>query len=45
MAAQSGGAPPEWLSTHPSNETRIDELERLMPRAVAEYQAAGGKTP
>ena len=45
MAAQSGGAPPEWLSTHPSNETRIEELERQMPRAVAEFEAAEARTP
>jgi predicted Zn-dependent protease len=28
----------EWLSTHPSNETRIRNLEELMPRAFDEYR-------
>ena len=42
MAAGSSGAPPEFLSTHPSHETRVDELTALMPRAMAEYEAARG---
>lgn len=29
-----GGEPPEFLSTHPSSETRIRELEALMPVAL-----------
>lgn len=33
-----GGAPPEFMSTHPSHETRIQQLEALMPKAMAEYQ-------
>jgi predicted Zn-dependent protease len=40
---QHGGGQPEFLSTHPLDETRIRLLEALMPQAVAEYQAAGGK--
>ena len=31
---------PEWMSTHPSDDTRIRNLERLMPDAVAEYERA-----
>jgi hypothetical protein len=27
------------LSTHPSNETRIDQLKQWMPEAMAIYQA------
>jgi predicted Zn-dependent protease len=38
-----GGGQMEFLSTHPLDETRIRQLEQLMPQAVAEYQAAGGK--
>jgi len=38
MSALSQGAPPEFLSTHPSNETRVQDLKRLMPKALAEYQ-------
>lgn len=37
MAAQGGGAPPEFLSTHPSNETRIRNLQRLVPVARNKY--------
>ncbi|MEC8320923.1 MAG: M48 family metallopeptidase [Planctomycetota bacterium] len=32
--AERGGEPPEFLSTHPSSETRVRELERLMPAAL-----------
>jgi predicted Zn-dependent protease len=35
MAATSKGAPPQWLSTHPSHKTRIDDirahLKEVMP--------------
>jgi metalloendopeptidase OMA1, mitochondrial len=36
MAAQSGGGqrPPEFSSTHPSNQTRIENLNRWMPKAL-----------
>jgi len=37
MAAQGGGSPPEFLSTHPSNETRIRNLQRLVPIAREKY--------
>jgi predicted Zn-dependent protease len=37
MKAQSGGAPPEFLSTHPSNDTRIEDLNKLLPEAKALY--------
>jgi Zn-dependent protease with chaperone function len=33
MAAR-GGEPLEFLSTHPSSETRIRDLEALMPVAM-----------
>ena len=39
MAAQGGGAPPEFLSTHPSDETRIRQLNEFMPEALTYYQA------
>ncbi len=40
MAAASGGAPPEFFSTHPSNETRIADLKEWMAEAMPIYQRA-----
>lgn len=36
-----GGAPPEFLSTHPSDATRIANLEALMPQAMQIWQRRG----
>jgi len=42
MKANSGGqAPPEFLSTHPSNDTRIQNLLELAPKAKAEAKKFG----
>ena len=38
----AGQEPPEWLSTHPSSQTRIDDLERLMPDALKYYEEYEG---
>jgi len=38
MAQSSQGAPPEFLSTHPANETRISDLQQWMPEAMAIYE-------
>lgn len=38
---RGGGASIEFLSTHPVDATRIRELERLLPQALAEYYAHG----
>ena len=32
----SGKKPPEFLSTHPSNETRIQNLKKYLPTAIAQ---------
>ena len=45
MSAQSGGqAPPEMLSTHPSNESRIANLTALAPKAREEAAKFGVTT-
>jgi len=36
-----GGKTPEFLSTHPSHETRIRDLENWMPQALSLYKASG----
>ena len=39
MAAQSkGNAPKEFMSTHPSNTTRINDLKAYMPEALKHYK-------
>ncbi len=42
-AASNGQKPPEFLSTHPSDENRIAKLEQLMPEALSYYKPVGGK--
>jgi predicted Zn-dependent protease len=43
MAKESKGAPPEFLSTHPSSSTRIDELISQLGVALVLYNEAGAK--
>jgi predicted Zn-dependent protease len=38
MSAQGGAAPPEFLSTHPSDATRIRQLKEWLPEAMQYYQ-------
>ncbi len=39
MNAQAGGSrPPEILSTHPAPETRIQDIQNLLPEAMEYYQ-------
>lgn len=40
MAEAGGKGPPEFLSTHPSRQTRINDLQSWMPQAVNLYQVA-----
>jgi predicted Zn-dependent protease len=39
MSKGGGGGPPEFLSTHPSGESRIRDLEKNVPRVLPLYQA------
>jgi predicted Zn-dependent protease len=43
MGAQSGAKPPEWMSTHPSEQSRIQDLKRLIPTVMPLYQEAKAK--
>lgn len=40
MMSASRGAPPEFLSTHPSGSHRIDEMRSVMPKVTPLYQRA-----
>jgi len=47
MAAANQGAPPEFLSTHPSSDTRIQDLVSQLPESLVRYNNAksAGKRP
>lgn len=38
MAAAGGSSTPEFMSTHPSDETRISRIQKLMPEAMKHYK-------
>jgi predicted Zn-dependent protease len=39
--ASNGQKPPEFLSTHPAEGRRIDQLEKYMPEALTYYKPVG----
>ncbi len=38
MASMGGGKPPEFMSTHPSDDTRVRQLNEWLPEALTYYQ-------
>jgi predicted Zn-dependent protease len=40
MGAANKGAPPQWLSTHPSGNTRIADIEANLPKVMPLYERA-----
>jgi predicted Zn-dependent protease len=42
MEKLGGSQPPQWLSTHPSNESRVADLQNYSARVLPLYQAAKG---
>jgi predicted Zn-dependent protease len=42
MESLGGNAPPEFLSTHPSHETRVRRLTAKLPEALEIWRASGG---
>jgi predicted Zn-dependent protease len=40
MGKLGGGKPPEWMSTHPSDQNRIRDLENYSARVIPLYDAA-----
>ncbi len=47
MAEKNKGAPPEFLSTHPSSNTRIEDLVAQLPTSLVRYNSAktAGRDP
>lgn len=44
MGAASKGAPPQWLSTHPSGATRIRDMQAALPKVEPLYASADKPT-
>jgi len=40
MSQAGGGGPPEWLSTHPSHDTRLRELQNDVQKVMPLYEKA-----
>jgi predicted Zn-dependent protease len=45
MSAANKGAPPQWLSTHPSGATRIKEIESNLPKVMPLYERSAQAKP
>jgi predicted Zn-dependent protease len=44
MMSANSGAPPQWLSTHPSGQNRIKDIEKHLPQVMPLYYQASGQT-
>ena len=42
MGSANKGAPPQWLSTHPSGNTRIADIEKNLPKVSPLFERARG---
>ncbi len=45
MAKAAGGAPPQWLSTHQSGQTRITTIQQHLPEVMGLYERARARRP
>ena len=45
MGAANKGAPPQWLSTHPSGTTRIADIQANLPKVMPLYERAKSQAP
>lgn len=44
MAQSGGGSTPEFMSTHPSDQTRINAINKELPEALKYYKTGNNKT-
>lgn len=42
--SQSGGSVPEFMSTHPSDQHRVNDIQKHLPEALKYYNGAGSVT-
>ena len=41
--ADGGGRPPEFLSSHPAEANRVQQIQALLPAVMPLYEAARGR--